>query len=1093
MFSGKVFQTDLLEFRCWSTGNYIGTSGQSSIICSHTAELVSSYRHAFGVAEGVILRGYTQTSPNDPVTFPDEGVFTFQFGPFTHTISETVHREDWEIRIEVENFRIYQHHNGFPDVYFDDVRFYDADNTLVFSGGSYNAVGTVRTIASTLPIWNGCFTISGASDVSFSTPTGWLLRDTDRGVAGGQHGGGFRFDRDGTMTSLPVIFQSPTTFANQGYSFNEKLDLVTNTWDVKLFSEYDLKDEKDAFGPSECSDYYAFSKKQRSSHVEMSADVVPNLPKGVTRYNSDYMCMVGRYGFPQVTKSAGLVIYGTTRFPINYSDTSEVLPAYSAGLGEITNATHSLEEPFSKPSYSRLRIESDVSVVTNNYWQIADFSTVAVPVGNIPDSDCIPSGYTPTTRQEVYNYSWGTVVWNSSCSANLKDLNRELFSYYNTWVNPHWSYYIYAPTEANPNLWPVFDSPEWEYWHDYNEVYGYYPSLASSRTRSKVITEPWGLNNATNHLPYFVPSQTWWWGISRPQVRQFPDTAYTLTSANTWTATNATLAHAANIGVVTSAVNAEVIVELNDYTTAPCMFPSIANKIQLGWTLASGTCKVYLENYLGDRLLLTDNVAGTLDLVQGEDSQYAGTWEQDFGLSDLGTDATPADGDSPTVMASNEQRLSFQMLGNHNYMKLVFVFSAVGAHTLQYPILKLDRPSPESFALNSTQQVSYDANSQAILYGLNTYWNGLTIVDSPIAVDPFRKRSALDALCFYANTFNKTTATSGISALISAHYDATEYSQNKHLVVDPFDQVQTTHSFMCKGTNLTLVLVNSYSEIPPLAAFPSRELINFAPQDKTVTQLATSYCQNNNYYLSDTDDFYLDGYPLSNDFAKEREGWYVHVHRPVVFNNEPLKTLKRNSDYDLATLRPWRGQFFLDGTPHLPPDQGNIKVAMHDRFMAVAFLNADSKPSLEIIYTDASRELITVEPTPATYVNICALLNGIGLLYFIDGRILLSWDFGSSWKEVGTITSMAGAIAAMDSPMSIIFALEETPSHGLTLTRFFTDGTSEVEPISGVTIEPGEFDLYSTNRYLMLGCIRAGETTRTVLISRDFGKTWKQI
>jgi hypothetical protein len=249
LFSGKLFQTDLLEFRCWSTGNYIGYSGQSSVVCSHTAELVSIYRHAFGVAEGVILRGYTQTSPNDPVTFPDQGVFTFQFGPFTHTISETVHREDWEIRIEVENFRIYQHHNGFPDVYFDDVRFYDADNNLVYSGGAYNAVGTVRTIASTLPIWNGCYTISGASDVSFSTPTGWLLRDTDRGVAGGQHGGGYRFDRDGTMTSLPVIFQSPTTFINQSFGFGEKIDLVTNTWDAKLFSEFNLIDEKGRFWP----------------------------------------------------------------------------------------------------------------------------------------------------------------------------------------------------------------------------------------------------------------------------------------------------------------------------------------------------------------------------------------------------------------------------------------------------------------------------------------------------------------------------------------------------------------------------------------------------------------------------------------------------------------------------------------------------------------------------------------------------------------------------------------------------------------------------------------------------------------------------
>jgi hypothetical protein len=87
-------------------------------------------------------------------------------------------------------------------------------------------------------------------------------------------------------------------------------------------------------------------------------------------------------------------------------------------------------------------------------------------------------------------------------------------------------------------------------------------------------------------------------------VRQFPDTTYTLTSGNTWTTLNAVIAHGGAIGITTSAVDAEVLVTLNDYTTAPCMFPSIANKIQLGWTLASGTCKVYLENYLGDRVLL---------------------------------------------------------------------------------------------------------------------------------------------------------------------------------------------------------------------------------------------------------------------------------------------------------------------------------------------------------------------------------------------------------------------------------------------------------------------------------------------------------
>lgn len=440
---------------------------------------------------------------------------------------------------------------------------------------------------------------------------------------------------------------------------------------------------------------------------------------------------------------------------------------------------------------------------------------------------------------------------------SLNHFSIPIANYVNFNCSPLWSFFVDYPPNGS-DQWKVAGIARNAdiYWVPAREQLMFQESLPPEekfKTRNSIVSEP--LFNSLYATPFidFTTGQiTSWWGISRfdKMAYAIPGT-FTYTSANSGRFTavsDCSLAFGANITVTLDGGKTSCVVRLDlaSFTADPFMLPQIAELFAVQWSDGSAavvSVDVFLESPLGDKTLLTSvsSPTGVRRKDKFDDSKFAGSWGQNFGLNevaDTGLDVG-ADGESATVMADVNRNQAYQLLGGYGAKFLRFeivVDTAGGTMNLEYPVLTMRTSTAEVVIENGLWGVLVWADGPGMRFTQWDWTNGINYVSPTVPLlakfgvpgNPLfgKKSSITDALAFkHCVLEGNAPSQANVDADVAALYDTVEAPLQNFFDADDID----VHSFLVPDPTTPktsrddagiFILVNSRREVPPAICLP---------------------------------------------------------------------------------------------------------------------------------------------------------------------------------------------------------------------------------------------------------------------------------
>jgi len=641
----------------------------------------------------------------------------------------------------------------------------------------------------------------------------------------------------------------------------------------------------------------------KTEHTSKSAfgyiDSVPNLKKGVIKDGDEYRTLIYRDKFPRV-RSQGVSVHTDL-----VAETSEVqtnereeYPQMSHFLGEVASAVSVCEEAFTYES------KSGYSVTTNGYEGIAyGYELVSAgscplvgegePVGTIipPSSGVSSAEY--KSRGSVFTYA------ETPIASYLQHLEAEP-SYINSWINPHWSYFYWFPSDAEDSgeSWPISSSSE--YWYPLKDQYMAHPSLPSggSKRRTSIV------GNALAESALGVPA---WYGYTRFEADVISATGrYNLTGA-TITSTGSVSWSGSSLVFSGSGI---VEYELGQWESP--YFSSLTS-VALGYSsVATGS---YILKLIGRDTSVSTNVlsgtqSGVIRFEAPTGDYYAGSYGQDLdvGLSSIASIGGSSD-ISLQVLEDNPHCWSLLV----GYMPKRIRVEASAGLILGLTFLGSSLRHDHLWETGQLATVARD-RANGFRYGNTTHWNYLLDQwsEQPIGLANGSKPTALDWLAYKRYMFLGKVSDDHIQDEIEEVFHTYEGITRRSLAYDTVSWIKTD------GSDVIGLYTNTYREIPPLAVLP--EMSRDADYAYTGEYVQHSYdwATSSRGIISrlSRTDIYDDSNRLTS-LTGTVSGWkrtkYIPTYEASYLENPALRHIVHETGSYLASALPWHS-YLVVGT-----------------------------------------------------------------------------------------------------------------------------------------------------------------------------------
>jgi hypothetical protein len=879
-----------------------------------------------------------------------------------------------------------------------------------------------------------------------------------------------------------------------------------------------------------------------------SARAIPNLERAIYRINSDYAALWRRFHFPEVrgTASRTCTIGATTVTTGGaYTVYNDLGTDY---LGLVRNAANAIEDCFPATIYTQSTVSKNKAYTKS--WSYPTNNVCLCPPPSVPIPSC-PEGQvlswscinqpivdTPANQSESITNQFPSYVGTLSTYQGHADM---LMRYTGSWVNPHWALAYHRQD------WDVDSVPTDNdlYWSTIKEQYLYNSALTSPpRTRNSMIASPLYVDNGNQPFQDAFFNKFRWIGISRWKVlNASPPSTLTLstTRPGKWNATDCSISLGAGGITVSSFTKTSGLVDLQfgDWTADPYLLLLRASALTVNWSTTNvKSIKVVL---IGVDNVTTPigSVPNTYDLPAGWQKKYAGSWAIDNGASlvfDIGVDSR-AEGISSTIMGNPETTVGFQLACQQQYARIRFVVTPINPAnpvTINWPQFSLEHTHPMMYWENSKYLTMLWHNTCAIRWGnLLWYSPSLGFMDPPITAGMDLPNTVIDALAYYYRIVlgaGGSSLASTITTDLSSLYDA--YEGQSISVVDKF-----SNSFILpkgNGHDLRFALVNSFSEVPPMACFPWRKRA-------TTTWLATGnyaqvvydHCQDGRYIISETTEpakLQTSAGVDSGSFLSPPEpGWSIWKFNPVLYNDElnwKVVSDSTSPPVTYALVRPWHG-WFCNLAEKLPGRNVWNGIYRFDPQLGVSWISADPTVGNSCRWYGSEFSVPQPNVTPgvnqiwSTNTSISAIANAKAVSF---GRDIRTWrlyalvekyrlgifstysdDEGATWT---TLTSLgAGKMPFIwgDSFGLIQCWMDDSVNPPIAKGQYRHPGdtawssTFTFKDSGGNNIyiaDGGMCNVTPANDMqdrLVWSPILYGDTTPTTFFSVDYGQTWQPL
>lgn len=923
------------ELSCWQARPYIGTfEYEIQALGSETSDFLKN------------IRLYVQeTQAGTAWAFVWDERSISDSGTGAHTV-----------KLEIDDYDLYVTNEAIWRLRLGESRLY-LDGALhdTYAATTIDSTELIQPRTTpALSIAPELFAVADASnsiDVSDAAAAGWSY--SSGVLVEGTVTGGWRYVEGGDVVELPVRFKTPPIPYLAGTNAPVAEITATNTWDATFTVVASEINEANW-----CNDSFHHVIERpyvTTTDTAGRAWLWPVLDSGVTRMNPVFEQAIRRFGLPRADEVGTREHYVSDDFmpsvpgtTTSASYTSTVLSSFATDTQVVGDTPGDLEDPFSVTLYSPLTVSGsrgEVGVVSAGYpW-----------AGTMPAACSSPDWRTGRIAKESDAfYQFPSFVQTRSHSSALpanadmlatfkhQQAIPRLFNYW--WnLNRHFAPVFPPNTLGSPpttqDVWEVFGSDvESEYWRKSRQQWISEMAISNTETkrRNVICSEPLmdslldrghGSSPTTPQLwqdIYSLPTSPW--GISR-FTAQIPDVpvAFTCTSASAslvHTISNCSVAAGANIVATPSgAGDIEFGMEYAKFQTAPWLFAAMSNRFRFNWSTTNVTSvTVYAEGWDGERVVIcsSGDRNSWLDWpLDGTQTKFAGSWEQDFGrgyISDTGADVDAA-GISPATMGDIVRSHVFGLLPGRTARRIVWKVTpvSVAAVTVNWP--SFDQNTVQYVPELAPQGVFIAAEGPGVRFGSAKYWDG-SFQDPPVASDAGTMPTILDGLCYKRVLFEGRSATDALDAEIATIYDSHEYSARSDMAEDAADGGQSNHSFWVNGaTSPVLCLVSSLREAGmPMQCFPVRDRdADFQTTDDWCWKVwALAY--RDRYYTTWEAPLRL------NDGTSDWAGvdgtlsasyWKIYSHSHAVDNTEGLFDVLNPASTVLADLRPWHGSFAL--------------------------------------------------------------------------------------------------------------------------------------------------------------------------------------
>lgn len=709
---------------------------------------------------------------------------------------------------------------------------------------------------------------------------------------------------------------------------------------VTLYGPSEISDDPCTGGVIQAyNDIYKTTTRPRSHSGAVR--LVPDMEAGLDKICSNYRARLYRLMMPYTKAYAArtCVVGGVTT---TASTNPTIHPSLGATRGDVGPTTHSIESYFAYPAYAPF--EENVSrgeYITYDSYHPTRGSNPNCPPSWGPENPCgagyhkntqgchfiEPSFPSATTSESV------DIIFPSEVEDTYPDPQYHLYDeprYLAKWCNKMWHiFYDAYPSDVDYTLTPFLT-----YWGPIREQAN---SYTGTKTRNYIVASPFETDQGNSVIldNWFLQEDgntLRWIGISRFRLQE-----HTLLSNKTlseefpgaWSVSqtdsidDATLTSGSS-GITVSSftgTTADVDLDLGSWSVPPYMLLYLAKTAKLDWTVNAGSPTIAIR-LVGIDGTETDpsavkNVAFTIK--HGGQSKYAWSGVIDNGalvITDTGSDST-GDGISASIMSDPETVLAFELGGGGTYKAIRFKFTgATGANVLlKWPVFTLWDTHPTVIWESGKCAALLWPNGPGIRWGQLTWYDG-GFVDPPEVTGLGVSNTMLDAICWGFRVFDGSGSFTGdITTRLSSMLDTIE-------VQSIASADQNSGSFILPKSTTTsdqkvrFALVSSYSEIPPLAAYPHRK------RDKATWQATGDPA--NIVIVHDSDKhslisnrganlkLYTDADVLEGAAGPAPAGWHVWCYSPTLDQTETGWKIKQGTT-QIGECRPWRGFFGLYG------------------------------------------------------------------------------------------------------------------------------------------------------------------------------------
>ena len=935
MFSGRIAkQYTGLQFRLRGGASPAsGTVDPWWTATLNTARIQDVYDLQTGVS--LEIDSYTLDESGSPSTtvilqIPDLGI------DYTHEVSSSF-MTSLDVQVQFTGVAIYVDSQPLFQFHVGAVALVVGGTTIqTFSGGIVPSTGLGPCY---LPFIGVPPVITGAGGV------------VALGSSGSYYfGGGYQFiDSGGTARPFPCSINIP----GAGGTVSPPSIAMTTTWDSVCTCD---QTNTWIVGPS--------GPHHNSGEVKTTSQtawymVVPNLTQGIHKIApaNDYLALINRLDLPGYSwggaytlTTAGYtdgVTSPQSTTTTTYSGPTWWFPKRAGILDVVTSTAGDVEQPFS----------DFAAHASCPYWAEGGYANVSIANGRTVYSTTYNQGgdsgvsYFPSgTDNSGLNMNYLTWDYWDQADPAYPPAMVNMVNMCQTWFSLIWSFYLFFPndglTNTDPNAWTVDGTTEdpSTYWLGMRHQLMKNSWLSSGVNTGQLaqnVTEPLLTNGLGGFMQSMVAGQiTSWWGVSRFQpLALSPAASKTLSAAGLWSVNSISGVPQASISVGGSSVT---VTPASGISSAIITCSLWLQAEPIGWynaqcdtldipalTLPSGaSAAVALKAYPSSTVPMTpsssDQTKPTL-----VNHQYMGSWPEDWGQGevsgDYGTDFASS-GISASAYADGTWGLInefAQPLGsNRQYIAIQYTLSGLssGAVTIPFPTMKASTQPKGLYYDHAQRGMLLFGSGPMFRWGSLTNWDSVhqLIVDWPLPQQYYLSPSALDAIGLVQNLAG-IGCTDGLDTIVRTFYDyGIEYTQDKHLVSDPFSGAQLTHAFMrlaSDNSTVCIALINSYSEVPPIGVMPEpiRNATTWAETPSSgVDGMAYSWSQGSRYIAepgasTQSSLKTASGTAITIVNQTAPSGWWVGSFKiePSSCTESGYKALRGSSEY--MSLRPWRG------------------------------------------------------------------------------------------------------------------------------------------------------------------------------------------